>query len=1313
MAKRLICVIISVLMIVSLLPTGAFAADSGADEVPVGVAADTDSDEDDVEEADENPEEGEPAAADPTDEPAEEVVAAVETEETVEAEATNDEAATGVAKIGGTSYSTLAEAIAAVTGSDQTTITLTADTTATSAITISNTQNIILDLDGKTLTLSGTTSVTVTGSSSVSAGLVNNGTLTIKNGTVTISSATAVANTGSLTIESNATVSGVTAVSNIGGTLTTSGTLTGSTGNSLQTFGGTVNVTGGSISTTGGSGNYVIAIFNRNNDTDTDDDVAASVTISGGTISGNSPIGTNNNASGSSSLTITGGTISGAYDAIYWPSAGTITIGTSGQTDHSSPLLTCNYGSTIGICCGKLIVYGGTITSTISSTTWSGMNLSAPLSSETYANTARNSSGMLGLGDAISIYSNRSSSYAQYGLEVTIYDGVFTAASGYAVRYTDSNLASETDSDTSQSVSVTLNGGTYTGGIGASNVSIAAVDTYVKDEDKAIVYGGTYLTTTTSGTTSADTSVEAYLAEGVSLDSATGTVTSKAVAYIENYKGETTDYYSLSDALAAAGLTDTVYLYDDYTATEPISFSHSTTLDINGKTITYNGDECAIKNGLTVTIQNGTVVATNSSEAIRNMNGTLTLKNLTVTGGKYAVQNYASADGDSYKTATLTIDSGTYTVSVSTNADAYAAVLNAHGTLVINGGTFTGYTAGVSGYGVSTTINGGTFTATKPHNSGTGSYSYGINISDTTVSISAGTFTGYSMALYNNNGKTGAVATDGNYLAEGSIIISGNPFSWGNGTDPMTCVIGVAVAKVGAGDDAVSYGTLQSAINAASSGATVTLVSDTIEDVEIPSGKTIILDLNGKTLTNQSTHTITNYGTLTITDSTATVGEDGTLVCGTVDNVTHGKAAVWNDMDCTCTILAGKFTRSLEAGMTTSSNGGNSWYTILNHGTMTIGSDAEENTNDCISISNNGIFSSMIDNGWSDGSQNTNQNNSTMKIYGGTFTGGLYNVKNDDYGVLEIYGGTFSGLNNVLNWNDATISGGYFTAANISIYTAYGDATMDKGTTSITGGDFTSSGAILYAYSSVTYSVSGGTYNKEIASEYCADGFVPTVSADGTSYGVSKLTLGASSDTEGTTSVEATSISGYGEATMYVGVSADNISTYSNDSYPTTTLQYNGNDYIFAGWYEDSEGETACSEVPTNSAAYAKFVDAGVMTVMAQVTAGTTADSETTDMRFVTTVDTVKYSEVGFSITVGSITQNVTSTSVYEKVYGGEETYNPTDFSDASTYFVTYILENIPTNYFTTDIVVRACWKTQDGTTVYGSSYTFTVSQGC
>ena len=107
--------------------------------------------------------------------------------------------------------------------------------------------------------------------------------------------------------------------------------------------------------------------------------------------------------------------------------------------------------------------------------------------------------------------------------------------------------------------------------------------------------------------------------------------------------------------------------------------------------------------------------------------------------------------------------------------------------------------------------------------------------------------------------------------------------------------------------DDVQYATLADAVAAANNGDTVTLLTNTAEDITIAQDKDIILDLNGKKLTNVASHTICNNGTLTIN------GE------GTVDNVTHGTAALYNKG--TVVVNGGTFDRSKENGQNEGESG--------------------------------------------------------------------------------------------------------------------------------------------------------------------------------------------------------------------------------------------------------------------------------------------------------------------------------------------------------------------------------------------------------
>ena len=194
------------------------------------------------------------------------------------------------------------------------------------------------------------------------------------------------------------------------------------------------------------------------------------------------------------------------------------------------------------------------------------------------------------------------------------------------------------------------------------------------------------------------------------------------------------------------------------------------------------------------------------------------------------------------------------------------------------------------------------------------------------------------------------------------------------------------------------------------------------------------LDLNGKTLTNEAgkpTITVANGGSLTV---------DGS---GTVDNVSHAKPAVLNQQGGTVVLSGGSYTRSKEDSKE------NSFYNLQNLGTMTINSG--------VSVTADGHYSSLVANGWYNGSQNTAKQEANLTITGGNFSGGLNTIKNDDWGVLKISGGNFSNTTQatVMNWNKTTVSGGTFESKADVFANGYISADSDKGELTITGGTFT------------------------------------------------------------------------------------------------------------------------------------------------------------------------------------------------------------------------------------------------------------------
>lgn len=260
-----------------------------------------------------------------------------------------------------------------------------------------------------------------------------------------------------------------------------------------------------------------------------------------------------------------------------------------------------------------------------------------------------------------------------------------------------------------------------------------------------------------------------------------------------------------------------------------------------------------------------------------------------------------------------------------------------------------------------------------------------------------------------------------------------------------------AVAQVGT---TTTYGNLKGAIDAAAEGDTVTLLKDTTEDVVVD--KNITLDLGGKTLTGTKT---SGKASLTVVKGATATVKNGTIL-GTE----------------------------------------NSYYTIQNNGTATFES---------LKATAGNTGSSMIDN-WG-----------TLTITSGVYSGGLNVVKSEEDSKLTINGGKFTldystnGYTGViLVYGDTTITDGEFIQSVTTCgrwdhpqVVATGVVEGHAATTRVTGGSFTNarSGEGIFRGvgkgTSDNFEVSGGTFNKSVSEEYCANGFIPTKNADGT-YGV-------------------------------------------------------------------------------------------------------------------------------------------------------------------------------------------------------------------
>ena len=444
--------------------------------------------------------------------------------------------------------------------------------------------------------------------------------------------------------------------------------------------------------------------------------------------------------------------------------------------------------------------------------------------------------------------------------------------------------------------------------------------------------------------------------------------------------GDTT-YTTFDSALDNAKAGDTITLLENVTVHDADETSSRTTID-KSIILDLNGKTIFGPNNMGANNYNFAVLYISADTTIIDSasNGGIN----TQTNGAYCIN---VMDG-----AQLTINAGTY-------YGGGTAVQVQKGTLIINGSTFN----------------------CEPYDNPTYGYKFLINCVDSAykdgtakIIIKGGSFINY------NPSDSASENPRGNFCAPGYVAVKNDATE-----NPVWTVEDHRVADV----NGTGYTTLASAVEAADN-KTVTLLKDVTEDVVIPADKTVTLDLNGKKLTNVSSNTITNNGTLTITGT------------GTVDNVTHQKAALYNKG--TATVEGGTYTRSAEASTSATNSGNNSYYVIDNYGTLTINKGTFK-----FSDTHEGAFSSLIHNGWYDGSKNTSGQNAVMTINDGNFTqgtGGKITVKNDDYGELEIKGGVFtqpqSNYYCVYNYNIAKISGG---TINGYVGNEYANATCDKG----------------------------------------------------------------------------------------------------------------------------------------------------------------------------------------------------------------------------------------------------------------------------
>ena len=641
-----------------------------------------------------------------------------------------------------------------------------------------------------------------------------------------------------------------------------------------------------------------------------------------------------------------------------------------------------------------------------------------------------------------------------------------------------------------------------------------------------------------------------YLADGFEIKESTdasGNTTygvEKAASYVAmiGEKG----YDTLEEAINATATGDTVTLLADVDlGGSSVSFYNKKdtsvcdlTFDLNGHTITSaigdNGTVLAAREGLV--IKNGAIVNTSESTNKKTSaicvtsKGTTTIENVTVTSkvsGVYICQ-LTSTGAEVVNVESGTFISGEYGVYIANPKG--STTKSPVETLNINGGTINGTHTGVYAKGaesgsrnavvnvnitagtvssvgvygakeeqpVNLTVSGGTI-SDKLHidNLGgkalvTGGAVKGAVTNNGTLTISGGTFNGDLTNKTNGSitisGGTFTTKPNETYLADGYVFAA-------NADGTFSVKAGAYVAEV----NGTGYETLAAAIKAAESGDTVTLLANVNLTSAQAISKQLTLDLNGKTISSTAYRTIQlNAGAdLTVKDSAS-----GGKITNTYTGKAYPATIYLNAAGTKFTLEGGTIesdpnVTSLQS-VAINSEKGKACEVNIKGGSVIVPEAATEGR---------GIVAST--------------NSMTLKISGGTITGGLHGVDaysgstvnitggeitahyvdtgviKEAYGMrltgtanVTVAGGTITGVKMNDNGNDlpkVTLASGRVNGSFYSIVTSYKpqpEFTVAENATIVLGNDsaakFLPDTVKLVQNSDGTYGVKAGAYVAQI-----------------------------------------------------------------------------------------------------------------------------------------------------------------------------------------------------------------------------------------
>ena len=267
---------------------------------------------------------------------------------------------------------------------------------------------------------------------------------------------------------------------------------------------------------------------------------------------------------------------------------------------------------------------------------------------------------------------------------------------------------------------------------------------------------------------------------------------------------------------------------------------------------------------------------------------------------------------------------------------------------------------------------------------------------------------------------------------------------------------------------------LQAIVSNATAPVNIVLANDiTTNNFVIPADKDVTLDLNGRTVKNDESHTILNQGHLTLTDSSA--NKSGQIV-----SCKGNTAALRNGDNAVCVVEGGTISRD--------GADGNTWHVVENFGKMSF------NGGEVVLKNGNGF---AITNGWNYFDPGASTTHAVMEINALELDTDSSGIKNCRYGDLTVNDVTVTSTGYWALSNDylgtAVINGGNLTSTSFKAVSNGAAMTVNGGTFDGTEGLFLQS----YATSTV---LNGGTFtnmNVDAISSYVGTGH--TAQQSGTS----------------------------------------------------------------------------------------------------------------------------------------------------------------------------------------------------------------------